>query len=269
MVMDLFEAIYSRRSIRKFLSTPVEFDKIVEVIKAGSHAPSAGDLQNWKFIVVTNSDVIKSMYSYTMEQDAFLTATAAIIVSAEMKVAEEYYGLRGSKLYSVQSCAAAMQNMLLAAHSIGLGAVWIGAFDEDKVASVFGITPQYRAQGILLLGYADETPRKKVVKDIWWQTYFMKFGNKFSHPHRVTRDLSIEWEQQLNGAKRTVKGLREEYEVDDKIKGLKDKAKTRVQEIISPSKPDLKKPKKSFFASLKKTNKKKPKIVNKSKKLNK
>lgn len=218
------------------MSAPVEIDKVTEIVKAGMHAPSAGDLQNWKFIVITNPDVIKSMYNYTMEQDAFLTATVAIIVCAEVKIAEEYYGLRGSKLYSVQSCAAAIQNMSLAAHSLGLGSVWIGAFDEEKTIHVFGIPPDYRPQAIVLMGYPDETPRKKVVKDVWWNTYFMKFGNKFSTPHRITRDLSIEWEQQINNAKRIAGGLREEYEIDDKIAQVKENAKAKFEEIKSGDK---------------------------------
>ena len=191
--MDVFEAIYTRRSIRKFLDVPIEFDKLVEVIKAGSYAPCAGDLQNWRFIVVTNTAVIREMYHHTLEQDAFMTASAAVIVVAEIDTAEKFYGMRGKRLYAVQNCAAAIENMLLAAHGLGLGAVWIGAFDENRINDMFKIPSTARAQAVVLLGYPDEKPQARRMKDPWFLINFNRYGLKYEHPHLITYDLSEEW----------------------------------------------------------------------------
>ncbi len=202
--MDVFDAIYTRRSIRKFLDTPVEFDKLVEVIKAGSYAPCAGDLQNWRFILETNRDRIRSMYHHTLEQEAFTTATAAILVVAELDAAEKFYGLRGKRLYSVQNCAAAVQNILLAAHAQGLGAVWIGAFDENRINDEYKIPSVARTQAIILLGYPDEVPKERHVKNVWFLTNFHRWGLKYEHPHRVTHTFADEWTHQRQVLKQEV-----------------------------------------------------------------
>ncbi len=202
--MDLFDAIYTRRSIRKFKDIPVELDKLYEVIKAGSYAPCAGDLQNWKFIVEKDLDRIRSMYHHTLEQDAFMSAQLAIIVVAETDMAEKFYGMRGKRLYAVQNCAAAMQNMLLAAHALGLGAVWIGAFDENRINDMYKIPSVARAQGIILLGYPDEEPKPRHVKYIWYITQYNKYGMKYEYLHRIANETSIEWEMQSKNLQRSV-----------------------------------------------------------------
>jgi len=202
--MDIFDCIYTRRSIRKFKDVPIELDKLYEILKAGSYAPCAGDLQNWKFIVEKKVEKIRAMYHHTLEQDAFMSAQIAIIVVAETEVAEKFYGLRGKRLYAVQNCAAAMQNMLLAAHALGLGAVWIGAFDENRINDLYRIPSVARAQGIILLGYPDETPPPRHVKYIWYTTNYNKYGMKYEYLHRVAQELSVEWEMQSKNLKRSV-----------------------------------------------------------------
>lgn len=202
--MDIFDCIYTRRSIRKFKDIPVELDKLYEIIKAGSYAPCAGDLQNWKFIVEKNNDKIKAMYHHSLEQEAFMTAQIAVIVVAETDMAEKFYGMRGKRLYAVQNCAAAMQNMLLAAHALGLGAVWIGAFDENRINDTYKIPSVARAQGIILLGYPDEVPAPRHVKYIWYITQYNKYGMKYEYHQRIMNDLSMEWEMQSKNLQRMV-----------------------------------------------------------------
>ena len=221
--MDVFEAIYTRRSIRKFLAAPVEFDKVVEVTRAGSYAPCAGNLQNWRFIIETDPDAIKELYHHTLEQEAFLTATAAIIVVADMDISEKFYGLRGKRLYSVQNCAAAIQNMLLAAHALGLGAVWIGAFDENRVNEQYKIPHTSRAQAIVLLGYPDEEPQPRHMKNLWFLVNFHKYGLKYQHPHLITHDLSVEWERKGQEWKCSAEGIRQK--VEQRLDGKKDDVK--------------------------------------------
>ena len=123
---------------------------------AGIYAPNAGNIQNWQFILVTDHDRIKSIYQHCLHQEAVHNAQAIIVICGLVNKAERMYGLRGKRLYTVQNCAASAQNMLLAAHSLGLGACWIGAFDEDQISNTFNIPARARPQVILALGYADE-----------------------------------------------------------------------------------------------------------------
>lgn len=193
--MEVFEAIFKRRTIRKFMNTPVEFEKLTEIISAGMHAPSSGNLQNWKFILITDKNKLRSLFHHTLEQEAFMTAQAGIIICSVDDIAEQYYGLRGKRLYAVQNCAAAIQNMLLAAQALKLGACWIGAFDEERVDSMFNIPGNARAQAIILVGYPDETPEDKNVKRIEDITFFNNYGEKVKKPHLILRDYSVEWQK--------------------------------------------------------------------------
>jgi len=156
--MDVFEAIFKRRSVRNYLEVPVEWEKIGYILEAGRAAPSAGNLQSWKFIVCTRGDQRKALASAALNQRWMETAPVHIVVCAEPKRVEIFYGIRGERLYSVQNCAAAIQNMMLAAYAQGLGSCWIGAFDEDMVKSTCNVPDYGRPQAILTIGYpAGET----------------------------------------------------------------------------------------------------------------
>jgi len=243
--MEVFEAIYTRRSIRKFSEVPLEFDKIVEVCKAGMYAPCAGDLQNWRFIIETKTNVIKGLYHHTLEQEAFMTATAAIVVVAETETAEKFYGMRGKRLYAIQNCAAAIQNMLLAAHAIGLGAVWIGAFDENRINDQYRIPSTARAQAIILLGYPDEKPLERKMKDPMYVLNFHKYGSRYDHPHLIVWDMADEWNQQGDKlgkfSKRLFKRTKEKLATKKAEKdAAKDTEGTDAEEAGKTEKPGMK-----------------------------
>ena len=117
--MEVFEAIRTRRSIRKYKDKPVPFDDIVTIMQAGKYAPSAGNLQNWKFIHVKTDEKREAIAKACMGQDWMEQAPVFIVVIAEPEKAERYYGTRGARLYTIQGCAAAIENMLLTDHSLG------------------------------------------------------------------------------------------------------------------------------------------------------
>ncbi len=156
--MDVFEAIRTRRSIRKYKDKDVAWDNIVTIMQAGKYAPSAGNLQNWKFIVVKSDEKRKAITKACLQQEWMEVAPIFIVVIGEPEKAERYYGTRGARLYTIQGCAAAMQNMLLTAHNLGLGACWIGAFDEDEIFRILNLPEEKTVQGIITIGYADEKP---------------------------------------------------------------------------------------------------------------
>lgn len=169
--MKVEECIITRRSIRKYKDKAVDWEKVVQIVNAGKLAPSAGNLQNWKFVVVRNKLVREKLSEASFDQDWMVDAGVHIVVVAEPSKAGRFYGARGERLYTIQNCAAAVQNMLLMAHDIGLGSCWVGAFDEAKVKKVLGMTEDVSPQAIVVIGYTDEKldmpPRRELEHTIY------------------------------------------------------------------------------------------------------
>lgn len=176
--MEVQECIRTRRSIRKYKDQPVEWGKIVQILDAGKFAPSAGNIQNWKFVVVREDDVRKKLAKAAFDQDWMEEAPVHIVVLGEPEKAERFYGARGERLYTIQGCAAVVENMLLVANDIGLGACWVGAFDEAKVKRVLNIIETVSPQAIITIGYADEKPNMPARRELEHTVFFDKWGNK-------------------------------------------------------------------------------------------
>ena len=162
--MEVLECIKTRHSTRKYdIKKKVPWDHVSNVLDAARFAQSAGNVQAWKFICVLDETKRKALAEACVKQFWMETAPVHIVVVAEPEKMKRHYGDRGERLYSVQSCACAMENMLLAAHSLGLGACWVGAFDEDMVKRTLGIPKEARPQAILTVGYpaeeAEPTPK--------------------------------------------------------------------------------------------------------------
>ena len=187
---DILELIKSRRNIKYFLPKFVSWENISKVLDAGRHAPSCGNIQNWKFIVVLDPGQKQELAKAAFEQYEIAMAGALIVVCAEPEKAERYYGMRGERLYSTQNCAAAIQNMLLEAHSIGLGTRWIGAFDEEEVKSSCGILEEIRPQAIIALGYPKEVPEKPPKYPLETVVYFHQWRSKMRDPAKYMNDIA-------------------------------------------------------------------------------
>jgi len=180
--MEVFEAIRSRRSVRKYKDKQVPWDNIVTIMQAGKYAPSAGNLQNWKFIVVKSDAKRKSITKACLQQEWMELAPVYIVVIAEPEKAERFYGSRGARLYTIQGCAAAIENMLLTAHSLGLGACWIGAFDEDEIWRILNLPEEKSVQAVITIGYADENPESPPKNRIEHVMFFEKWWGRIEGP---------------------------------------------------------------------------------------
>jgi len=213
--METLEAINARRSVRKYMDRPVEFEKVTNIIDAATKAPSAGNLQAWKFILVTDRGMITQVSKYSIEQYWIQTAPVVIIVCAVPEKPEMYYGLRGKRLYNIQDCAAAIENILLAATDAGLGSCWVGAFEEDKIRSLFAIPADVRPQAIITLGYSDEVPKERSLSSIENSVFFNRYGVRVEKLHVLLRDYSVEWQKQGENIKhsmnRPIGRIREEF----------------------------------------------------------
>ena len=176
--MDVMECIHTRRSIRKYQDIPIEFEKVGRVVEAGFQAPTAGNIQDYRFIIVEHKAKRAQIAEACLQQYWMEVAPVHVVICIDVKRSKQFYGIRGERLYSVQHAAAAAQNMLLAAHHYGLGACWIGAFDEEAMKSICGVPEYARPEVIITLGYADEIPPRPPKYIIETYTYLERFGNR-------------------------------------------------------------------------------------------
>ncbi|WP_371370905.1 nitroreductase family protein [Sporomusa aerivorans] len=160
MTKDIFDCIRESHSIRNFKSEQIPEPTLTRILEAGNMAPSAGNLQPWYFYVVQDSAVKEKLAAAAFEQEQITDSPTVIVVAADPARSNERYGERGAQLYCLQDTAAATQNILLAAEGLGIGACWVGAFDEVKVAEAVKAPPRLRAVAMICLGYSDEQPKQ-------------------------------------------------------------------------------------------------------------
>ena len=157
--MDVFEAIKTRRSIRAFTEEEVSEEEIRKILDAARWAPSAGNIQPWIFVIVKDPERKRRLSEAALNQLFIEEAPVVIVVCADQERSGRVYGRRGSDLYCIQDTAAAIQNLLLAAHALGLGACWVGAFNEDAVRHVLNIPAGVRPVAIIPIGRPAVKPR--------------------------------------------------------------------------------------------------------------
>ncbi len=161
----ILENIMTRSSVRSYTSQPIEESKIETLLKAGMAAPTGGNKQPWEFIVVTDRAILDKIPEFAAGAKMATKAQTAIIVCGD-----EAQGMGGTlSEYWIQDCSAATENILLAAHAMGLGAVWCGAYpnnENDRVAKMkelLGLPESVYALNVIVLGYPDSeaTPKDK------------------------------------------------------------------------------------------------------------
>ena len=158
--MDTFECILRRRSTRSFSKKPVSKEALDKVLEAALMAPSAGDIHPYRIVVVTDKDKIRRFSEAALNQVFILQAPVVIVYLVALHEASAY-GRRGVELYSLLDVGASMENLMLAATSLGLSTCWIGAFDERMVEEILNAPKGYRAVSLTPLGYSESTPRER------------------------------------------------------------------------------------------------------------
>ncbi len=156
--MDLLEIIKNRRSIRVFKKQDLPQDIIEKLLEAAQWAPSAGNVQPWAFVVASSQKIKQSLSIAAFGQKDLEEASVVIVVCANEKLAQQSYGVRGKSLFCLQDTAAAIQNILLTAYSLGLGSCWIGAFKEDEIRQVIKAPKEMRPIALIPVGYPNEAP---------------------------------------------------------------------------------------------------------------
>ena len=157
--MDVFEAFRNRRSVRKYLDIPVEWDKVGSILEAGRLAPSSGNLQAWKFIVIRDLTKRKQVAEASAQQYWMEQAPVHIIIVGVFNKHQRFFGDRGKDLYVIQDCAMAAMQMMLAAHALGLGSCFVTAINEETMGEIILIRGGARPMGVLTIGYPAEAPK--------------------------------------------------------------------------------------------------------------
>lgn len=156
--MDTLEALRTRRSVRKFEDRPVPEEMVRQILEAAMMAPSAGNGQPWQFIVVNERARLDAMVNLHPYVQMVLQAQVGIIVCGD-QTKEKFPG------YWVQDCAAAMENLLLAVHALGLGAVWTGIYPkEDRISgyrAMFNIPDHVIPLGFAPIGWPAQQPKSE------------------------------------------------------------------------------------------------------------
>lgn len=157
--MELMDAVRGRRSVRCYLEQSVEEEKLDAVLEAGRLAPSARNMQDWKFIVVRDQATRQKLAKAARDQQ--FVGEAPVVIAA--CGTSDLVMTCGQPAYAID-VAIAVDHMTLAAQSLGLGTCWIGAFYEDQVREILGVPANIRVVALLPLGYPAEqaraTPRK-------------------------------------------------------------------------------------------------------------
>jgi nitroreductase len=147
-----------RHSVRAFKDKAVEEEKIKKILQALNSAPSAGDLQAFEVLLVKSQDKKEALLEAGLRQQ-FLKEAGFILVFSVNPERSAKYGERGAKLYCVQDATIACAYAQLAATDLGLGSVWVGAFDEQAVKKALDIEKGLTPIALLPIGYPAQTPK--------------------------------------------------------------------------------------------------------------
>ncbi len=156
--MDTLEAITTRKSIRAYSEQKVTDDEINTLLKAMVASPSAGNKQPWRIYVINDKEVKHNLAIGAHKQQFITEAPIVFVVCRVPEESAARYKDRGRNFYSIQDTAAMTQNLLLAAHALGLGTCWVGAFNDDTIAAAINCPQGVLPVAIVPVGYPAESP---------------------------------------------------------------------------------------------------------------
>jgi nitroreductase len=156
--MDFFDLVNRRRSIRRYGSRPVEAADLTRILDAANRAPSAGNLQAYAILVVRKLETKRALVRAALDQDFLAQAPVVLAFFALPSLSSAKYRERGVDLYAMQDATIACAYAQLAATALGLGTVWVGAFDDASVKRILQVEADWRPAALLPIGYSDEAP---------------------------------------------------------------------------------------------------------------
>ncbi len=179
--MKLKDLILNRYSVREYDKKEVKSWILGEILESARLAPSAGNTQNWRFIVVRSPDTRTALAGASLRQYWMTTAPVFIVICSDNLKLKKLHKDKWKK-YATQDCAIAATYMMLKAVEFGLGTCWVGAFDDSKVSGILGLDKDLTPEIILTLGYpkGHVKPHKRHALDKI--VFFEKYKNKMGKP---------------------------------------------------------------------------------------
>jgi nitroreductase len=189
LTMKTLEAIKTWKSSRKFLDKPVEEEKLEAVLEAVLRAPSWANMQCWKLIIVEDAAMRQNLselsyvesffaplgYKTNPAQKGLAQAPVVIVLCADPAKS----GRILDKEYYMTDAGIASQNLMLAAHSLGLGTVFVGVFDEDKIRDLLQVPRDIRIVGLFPVGYPVDAGEPRPRKSLGEMVFAEKWGTSF------------------------------------------------------------------------------------------
>lgn len=156
--MDYFELVSTRHSVRAYTRQDVGAGALERILRAANRAPSAGNLQAFEVVAVRSSERRRRLARAAFGQEFVAEAPVVLVFLTHPARSAKRYGTRGERMYALQDATIAATYAQLAAHALGLGSVWVGAFDEDAVLSAVSAPRGLGASSLLVIGHAAEKP---------------------------------------------------------------------------------------------------------------
>jgi nitroreductase len=154
------DSLFSRRSVRRYTDQPVTAETVQDLLEAAMAAPSACAKDPWEFIVLQDAGLRAKVASFLPNGPMLATAPMGFVVCGDLDRAHS-----GELSYLLQDCSAAIQNLLLAAHALGLGAVWLGVHPRqdriDALRELFGLPQNILPVSGIAVGYPAEHPEAR------------------------------------------------------------------------------------------------------------
>jgi nitroreductase len=179
--MEFNEVVRKRKMIRQYeLERPVPDYIVSKIIENAHRAPSAGHTQVQEFIIIKNSSIKLKLGDAALGQSQIYDAAILIVVCSNTSRSVDRYGKRGKEFYSIIDGSFASMIMLLTAVNEGIGACFVGAFEDDKVSKILELPEYIKPIGIITLGYPAERPEKFERIEISKLVYHDRYGNSSS-----------------------------------------------------------------------------------------
>ena len=161
--MDLFEVLARRRPVRRFETRPVEPEHLQAILDAAAAAPSAGGLQAYEIVVLTDLDAGQrlALDEAACGQELLESVPAVMIFCADGERSRERHGERGASLFALQDATVAAAYAELAATALGLGSCWIETCDEDVLRSLLRLPARLRPVAVIAVGCPAEQPDRE------------------------------------------------------------------------------------------------------------
>lgn len=172
--MDVVESFRKRRSVRSYAETPVPDEVLVDIMEAARLAPSAGSVQPWHFVIVRDEEKRRRIAGGCRYGEFLSESPVVVVACGDKKASPRWYAVNTS---------IALEHIVLAATSLGLGTCWIGMFDEEELRNMVNLPDKFEIIALMALGYEREKmdlkakilhavrPRKKLEDILSQETY--------------------------------------------------------------------------------------------------